>query len=54
MIKVNLIGDYEGRYRISGIEWVLAVVNMVLLLGLVLLQCGGDSNLYWVKSVRCF
>jgi hypothetical protein len=31
MMKVNLIGDYEGAYRISVIEWVLMVVNLVLL-----------------------
>jgi hypothetical protein len=30
MMKVNLIGDYEGSYRISRIEWVLVVVNVVL------------------------
>jgi hypothetical protein len=33
-MKVNLIGDYEGKYRISVIEWVLVVVNVVLLVGI--------------------
>lgn len=34
MMKVNLIGDYEGKYRISVIEWVLGILNLVLLAGL--------------------
>ena len=33
MMKVNLIGDYEGKYKVSVIEWVLVVVNVVLLVG---------------------
>ena len=36
MMKVNLIGDYEGEYRISVIEWLLVVVNAVLLVGMFL------------------
>jgi len=32
MMKFNLIGEYE-KYRISMIEWVLVVVNVVLLVG---------------------
>jgi hypothetical protein len=31
MMKVNLIGDYEGEYRISVIEWVLVFVNVMLM-----------------------
>ncbi|GEM_PF-5866506 len=27
MMKVNLIGDYGGSERVSGIEWVSMVVN---------------------------
>ena len=38
MVKINLIGDYEGKYKFSGIEWVLVVVNAVLLLGLAIWQ----------------
>lgn len=38
MMKFNLIGEYEGQYRISGIEWVLVVLNTMLLVGLVLYQ----------------
>ena len=33
MMKVNLIGGYEGEYRISVIEWVLSILNLVLLVG---------------------
>jgi hypothetical protein len=36
MMKINLIGDYEGKYRISIVECVLMVVNLVLLAGLVI------------------
>jgi len=36
MMTVNLIGDYEGKYGISVIEWVLVVVNAVLLLASVI------------------
>ena len=42
MMKINLIGDYEGTYRISVIEWVLVVVNVVLLVALVLYQQFSD------------
>jgi hypothetical protein len=35
MMKLNLICSYEV-YRVSGIEWVLVVVNAVLIVGLVL------------------
>ena len=38
MVKINLIGDYEGPYRISVVEWVLMILNMMLLMGLVLYQ----------------
>ncbi len=31
MMKFNLIGDYEGAYRISVIEWGVVVANAVLL-----------------------
>jgi hypothetical protein len=36
MMKINLIGDYEGKYRISVIEWVLVVVNVVLIMTLLI------------------
>jgi hypothetical protein len=42
MMKVNLIGDYEGKYRISVIEWVLVVANVVLMVALVLYQQFSD------------
>lgn len=31
MMKINLIGDYEGAYRISVFEWVLVMANVVLM-----------------------
>ncbi len=31
MMKVNLIGGYYSKYRISMIEWFLIVLNLVLL-----------------------
>ena len=34
MMRINLIGDYEGAYRLSVIEWVLVVVNSVLMIAL--------------------
>ena len=33
MIKINLIGD-DGKYRISLIEWLIGLVDIVLLIGL--------------------
>jgi hypothetical protein len=35
MMKVILVGDYVGKYRISVIELVLVAVNVLLLVGLV-------------------
>jgi hypothetical protein len=35
MMMVNLIEDYESEYRISVIEWVLSILNLVLLAGFV-------------------
>jgi hypothetical protein len=31
MMKFNLVGDYEGPYRISVIEWVLVLLNVAVL-----------------------
>ncbi len=42
MMKVNLSGDYEGKYRISVSEWVLGILNLVLLAALVLYQQFSD------------
>ena len=38
MMKVNLIGDYEGKYKVSVIEWVLGILNLALLAGMLLYQ----------------
>ena len=35
MMKVNLIGDYDGKYRISVIEWELVVAIVVMSLALI-------------------
>ena len=36
MMKVNMIGDYEGKYSISVIEWVLGILNLALMAGFVI------------------
>jgi len=28
MMMVNLIGDYEGEYRISVIEWIIVALKV--------------------------
>jgi hypothetical protein len=35
MMRVNLIGNYEGPYRMSGSEKLLILANIILLAGLV-------------------
>jgi hypothetical protein len=38
MMKINLVGDYEGTYRVSVVEWVLGILNLVLLVALLLVR----------------
>jgi hypothetical protein len=44
MLKMNLIGDYEGEYKISLLEWLLGFVNLVLLVGLALYIALGSKR----------
>ena len=44
MVRINLIGDYEGDYQISILEWVLGFINLVLFFGLIVYLIVIDSD----------